>query len=155
LPVIFMTNTVATTEYTFATLMPQQVYDAWLDPALVRLWMSRNMEAKFNDYEVTDIRIDPVVGGRFFLGGKQGGEPSDAWGYYRELVPGRRIVFTWFVEEGEEKEDNSTVTLELAPSGSGTRASMSHEMDVQWEQYAPQTAQAWHVMLEAIDQTIA
>ncbi len=148
-----MTNIVAATDYTFSTLSPEQICKAWLDPGLVRRWMNRNMEAKFEDYEVTDIRSDPVVGGRFFFGGKQGGEPSDAWGYYRELVPGQRIVFTWFVDVGEEKEDNSTVTLDLEPLGSGTRARMSHEMDAQWEPYAAQTAQAWHDMLKAIDET--
>lgn len=150
-----MTNTIAATNYTFSTLSPEQVYEAWLDPGLVRRWMSRNMEAKFKDYEVTDIRIDPVVGSRFFFGGKQGGEPSDAWGYYRELFPGQRIVFTWFVDAGEEEEDNSTVTLELEPYGLGTRARMTHEMDAQWEPYASQTAQAWRGMLQAIDQTLS
>lgn len=150
-----MTNIVAATDYTFSTLSPGQIYEAWLDPALVRRWMNRNMEAKFDDYEVTDIRIDPVVGGRFFFGGKQRGEPSDAWGYYRDLIPDQRIVFTWFVDESEEKEDNSTVTLEIGPSGSGTRARISHEMDAQWEQYAAQTADAWRGMLEAIDQILS
>jgi uncharacterized protein YndB with AHSA1/START domain len=150
-----MTNTIAAAEYTLASLTPQQVYAAWLDPALVRRWMSRNMEAKFDNYEVTEIRIDPQVGGRFFFGGKQGGEQSDAWGYYRELLPAQRIVFTWFVEEGEEKEDNSTVTLDLESLGSGTRARMSHEMDAQWEPYAAQTAEAWRGMLAAIDQTLS
>jgi uncharacterized protein YndB with AHSA1/START domain len=150
-----MTNTIAATDYNFSTLSPEQVYEAWLDPALVRRWMGRNMEAKFEDYEVTDIRIDPVVGGRFFFGGKQGGEPSDAWGTYRELVPGQRIVFTWFVDADEEKEDNSTVTLELEPYGAGTRARMCHEMDAQWEPYASQTAQAWRGMLQAIDRTLS
>ena len=150
-----MTSVVAATDYTFSSLSLEQVYEAWLDPALVRRWMSRNMEAKFEDYEVTDIRIDPVVGGRFFFGGKQGGEPSDAWGTYRELVPGQRIVFTWFVDADEEKEDNSTVALELEPYGAGTRARMCHEMDAQWEPYAAQTAQAWRGMLKAIDQTLS
>ena len=149
-----MTNTIAATEYTFARVTPRQVYDAWLDPALVRRWVDRNMKAKSGNYDVTDIRIDPVVGGRFFFGGKQDGEQSDAWGYYRELVPGRRIVFTWFVETGEEKEDNSTVTLDLEPLGEGTLARMSHEMDAQWEPYAAQTAEAWRGMLEAIDRTV-
>ena len=150
-----MTNIVAVADYTFSTLSPQQVYNAWLDPRLVRRWMSRNMGAKFDDYEVTDVEIDPVVGGRFFFGGKQGGEQSDAWGYYRELVPGRRIVFTWFVDESEEKEDNSTVMLDLEASGSGTRVRMSHEMDEQWEPYAAQTAEAWRGMLAAIDKTLS
>ena len=149
-----MTNIIAATDYTFSTLSPQQVYDAWIDPEVVRQWMTRNMDAKFNDFKITGIHIDPVVGGRYRFAGQQDGQPSDSWGYYRELDPGRRLVFTWFVDESEEAEDNSTVTLDLQAHGSGTFAKMSHEMDAQWEQYAPQTAVAWHGMLKAIDETL-
>lgn len=149
-----MQNVVATTEYHFAQLSPRQVYDAWLDPALLRRWMARNLETSPGAQEVTDIEIDPRVGGRFRFASMQDGKPSDSWGYYRELDPGRRLVFTWFVEADEEKEDNSTVTLVLEPDGSGTMVTMSHEMDARWVEYVPQTAQAWHGMLKAIDETV-
>jgi len=149
-----MSNIVAKTEYSFASLTPKQVYGAWLDPEQVREWMTRNMKARGGDYEVTRIEIDPVIGGHYLFAGKQDGEQSDSWGYYRELEPGRRLVFTWFVDEDEERENNSTVTLELTADGQGTRASMSHEMDAQWEPYADQTAAAWHGMLKAIDQIL-
>ena len=150
-----MPNVTATTEYRLARLSPRQVYDAWLDPALLRQWMTRNLEASPGASEVTDIEIDPHVGGRFRLGGRRDGEPSDSWGYYRELDPGRRLVFTWFVDADEEKEDNSTVTLALEPDGSGTRATVSHDMDARWAEYVPQTARAWQSMLKAIDETLA
>jgi uncharacterized protein YndB with AHSA1/START domain len=149
-----MTNVTATAEYRFATLSPRQVYDAWLDPVLVRRWMTRNLEATPVASEVTGVDIDPRKGRKFGFSGLQDGKPSDSWGYYRELDPGRRLVFTWFVEPDEEQEDNSTVTLELEQDGSGTRATLAHEMDARWTEYVEQTAEAWQGMLKAIDQTV-
>lgn len=149
-----MPNVSATTSYRFADLSPRQVYDAWLDPALVRRWMTRNFEATSGASVVTGIEIDPVVGGRYRFAGLQAGEQSDSWGYYRELDPGRRLVFTWFVDADEEREDNSTVTLALEPDGSGTIATLSHDMDARWAEYVPQTAKAWNGMLRAIDESL-
>jgi uncharacterized protein YndB with AHSA1/START domain len=151
-----MPNITAQAEYHFTGLSVDQVYAAWLDPDMVRRWMVRNLEAtSAGPSAVTSIEIDPVVGGRYRFAGQQDGQQSDAWGYYRELDPGRRLIFTWFVDEGEEKEDNSTVTLELEPVGTGTHATMSHEMDSRWAEYAPQTANAWRSMLKAIEDTLA
>lgn len=149
-----MPNILAKTEYHFIDISPDQVYQAWLDPDIVRRWMVRNLDATSKDSEVSSIEIDPVVGGRYRFSGRQDGQQSDAWGYYRELEPGRRLVFTWFVDEDEEQEDNSTVTLELTPDGAGTHAVMSHEMDSRWAEYAPQTANAWRSMLKAIEETL-
>jgi uncharacterized protein YndB with AHSA1/START domain len=151
---MIMQNAVAITEYHFAQLSPRQVYDAWLDPALVRRWMTLNLEATPGASAVTGIEIDPVVGGWYRFAGLQDGEQSDSWGYYRALDPGQRLVFTWFVDADEEKEDNSTVTLELEADRSGTKATMIHEMDARWAEYVPQTAKAWHGMLKAIDETV-
>lgn len=150
-----MTNTViAKARHDFAGLTPDQVYSAWIDPILVERWMTRNLASRPGEGRVTTIEIDAVVGGPYRFSGMQGGQPSDSWGYYRELDPGRRLVFTWFVDEDEEKEDNSTVTLELKAQGKGTQATMSHEMDARWAEYLSQTAEAWKGMLKAIDETI-
>jgi uncharacterized protein YndB with AHSA1/START domain len=149
-----MQNVVAKTEYHFARLSPMQVYDAWLDPALVRRWMTRNLAAVPGATQIKGIEIDPRVGGRYHFASLRDGESSDSWGYYRELEPGRRLVFTWFVDAEEEKEDNSTVTLLLDLVGSGTRAVLSHEMDARWAEYVPQTAEAWQGMLRAVDETL-
>lgn len=150
-----MTSTVtATARHVFTSLTPDQVFSAWLDPTLVERWMARNLAARPGRGQVTTIEIDAVVGGRYRFGGMQDGQPSDSWGYYREIEPGRRLVFTWFVDEDEEKEDNSTVTLDLKAQGSGTLATMSHEMDARWAEYLSQTADAWQGMLKAIDETL-
>lgn len=148
-----MANVTARAEYRFSGLSADEVYAAWLEPEKVRLWMQRNLERNGSAARVTEIEIDPRVGGRYRFIDVDGVQERPAWGYYRELVPGRRIVFTWFVEPEEEVEDNSTVSLTLEPTETGCIATMAHDMDAQWADYIGQTAKAWQGMLEAIDET--
>ncbi|WP_196257986.1 SRPBCC family protein [Pelagibacterium limicola] len=149
-----MTDTVtAVARFEFAALAPQQVYDAWLDPARARAWGEYNLKERDPSAEVTRIEIDPVVGGRFLFADRRGGEESEAWGYYRALEQPRRIVFTWFVTSEEEAEGNSTVTLEIVPTDGGCVATISHEMSGEWADYTDQTAEAWQGMLRAIERT--
>lgn len=151
-----MTDTVtAVARHEFATLTPEQVYDAWLDPAKVRAWSDRNLKRRDPSSAVTRIEIDPKVGGRYLFADIRDGEETEAWGYYRALEKPERIVFTWFTTPEEETEDNSTVTLELARNGSGCVATMSHEMSAEWADYIEQTANAWRGMLKAIEDTLS
>ena len=48
-------------------------------------------------------------------------------GRCRELVPGRRVVFTWGWEGNEHvPPGSSTVEIDLEPAGSGTRLHLVH-----------------------------
>jgi uncharacterized protein YndB with AHSA1/START domain len=104
---------------------PQQVYRAWLDPEVLRLWMAPG------DLRVARVDVDERVGGhyRVWLGedGEAGGWDSELL----ELVPGERIVLRWgFV--GPERRDGPaydsllTITLREAPGG-GTLLTLVHE----------------------------
>ncbi|WP_332717772.1 SRPBCC family protein [Pelagibacterium mangrovi] len=151
-----MTDTVtAVARHEFTTLTPEQIYDAWLDPATVRAWGGRNLKGRDPSSAVTRIEIDPRVGGRFLFADIRDGEETEAWGYYRALERPSRIVFTWFTSPEEEEEDNSTVALELATKGSGCVATMSHAMSAEWADYLDQTANAWRGMLKAIEDTLS
>ena len=151
-----MTDTVtAVARHEFASLTPEQVYDAWLDPATMRAWGEHNLKEHAASSEVTTIEIDPRVGGRFLIADIRDGETSETWGYYRALERPSRIVFTWFTSPEEEEEDNSTVTLEIEPKGTGCVATMSHQMSAEWADYIAPTAKAWEGMLRAIDETLS
>ncbi|WP_199562547.1 SRPBCC family protein [Pelagibacterium lacus] len=143
----------AVARHEFATLTPEQVYDAWLDPEAVRIWGDRNLKERDASARVTRIEIDPKVGGRFVFADIRGGEESEAWGYYRVLDRPRLLVFTWFTSVQEEVEDASTVTLSITPTAGGCVATMSHEMSVEWADYIEPTAKAWSGMLRAIEET--
>ncbi len=142
-------NVTAFARHQFAKLSAEQAYDAWVDPATVRLWMEHHLKQSDTAADVTRIEINPSLGGRFLFADTR--EGSECWGYYRALERPRRIAFTWFVSPEEEAEDNSLVTIDIAPLGKGCAVTIGHEMSAEWADYVDQTAKAWASMLEAIE----
>src|SRR5262249_38553101 len=99
---------------------PAKVYAAWTDPEKVTRWMGPE--------GVTGLRAegDPRVGGRYhWIMRSADGETHDVSGVYREVVPNRKLVFTWAWKSTPERE--SLVTIELAPDGDGTLLTLTHE----------------------------
>lgn len=143
----------AKTVYEFA-FPAERVFDAWLDPALVRSWAARPVAGK----AYTDIRrveIDARVGGKFTFSDMRDDGEAVHWGYYREIDRPRTLVFTWFTSDEEEAEDDSVVTLTLEPLATGCRATMVHTMHERWAEYVEPTAKAWNLMLQQIDAELA
>ena len=66
---------------------PERVFAAWTDPALLARWMSPVGRA--------EAEVEPWVGGRLRVTMIGPDVRIDHTGVYRELVPGRRLVFTW------------------------------------------------------------
>ena len=104
---------------------PNLVYRAWLEPERIRQWLAPG------SLEVTRAEVDEQVGGRYRIwqgnaDGEQGGFECEIL----ELVPDRRIVFSWgFV--GPERaalsmDSQLTITLEEA-AGGGTTLTLLHE----------------------------
>jgi uncharacterized protein YndB with AHSA1/START domain len=70
----------------------------------------------------TDLRI----GGRFrvqFWG--QDDQHHSVSGIYREVVPNRKLVFSWAWQSTPERE--SQVTIDLSPVAEGTMLTLTHE----------------------------
>jgi uncharacterized protein YndB with AHSA1/START domain len=70
----------------------------------------------------TDLR----VGGRFRVQfHTPDGELHRVNGVYREIVPDRRLVFSWAWQSTPERE--SQVTVDLKPDSDGTVLTLTHE----------------------------
>lgn len=96
------------------------VYAAWTDPAQVKEWM-----APSDDFGETDAAIDLRVGGRYTITMRgRDGEVHRVSGAYREIVPNRRLVYTWAWQSTPERE--SLVTVEFLPAGAGTELVLTH-----------------------------
>ena len=129
---------------------PERVFDAWLDPSMVRKWMSL-ASPLLGAMDVRRIEIDPRVGGRFTFSDMREAGEAVHWGFYREIDRPRRLVFTWFTSPEEEEENTSVVTLTIEPTGDGCVATIVHSMDAQWAEYIKQTERGWHSLLTQID----
>lgn len=148
-----METVTAVAQHEFVSLSAREVFDAWTDPALLRVWMERHLKARDALASVTRLDVVAKVGGRFHFADTR--PESDAWGYYRVLERPHRIVFTWFVSAEEEDENSSVVTLDITPKAQGSVATIRHEMDGQWADYIDPTAKAWGSMLAAIDDALS
>jgi uncharacterized protein YndB with AHSA1/START domain len=100
-----------------------RVYAAWTDPAQMKQWFGPE------NVKTRDWIADTRVGGKFcwdLINSE--GEKMRCRGEYRELQPGKKIVFTWKWEDDEDWENQtSIVTVELDDADGGTELRLTHE----------------------------
>ena len=101
---------------------PEKVWRAWTDPQAIKRWWGPGGNDPVSVAE-TDVR----VGGRFRMvfGGAQGTEHECA-GIYREVVPNRKLVFTW-CWPNSTPDRVSQVTILFKAAGGGTDFDFLHE----------------------------
>jgi uncharacterized protein YndB with AHSA1/START domain len=99
---------------------PAKVFVAWTDPEKVKHWMGPG------EVKLVSAECDLRVGGRYrWLMRAPSGEEHDVSGVYREIIPDRKLVFTWSWKTMPERESLVTVTIE--PDGSGSLLTLMHE----------------------------
>ena len=100
-----------------------RVYAAWTDPVQLKQWFGPEK------VQTRDLIADARVGGKFrwdLINPE--GEKMTMRGEYRELQPGKKIVFTWRWEDDEDWENHtSIVTVELSDRDGGTELRLTHE----------------------------
>lgn len=135
---------------------PDQVYRAWLDPDLVRLWMAPG-------FDVGRVEIEERVGGRYSVwhmasGAHMGGFECEI----RELVENQRLVFRWgFVgpqrRDGPVYDSLLTITLQESP-GNATALTLLHEQLDKFEAAMPDGARmvetGWILVLDKLDDVL-
>jgi uncharacterized protein YndB with AHSA1/START domain len=97
---------------------PSKVFAAWTDPAIMARWLGPVGTVKL--VAKTDLR----VGGRYEMKMVMPDDEHNVSGVYREIVPDRKLVFTWAWRTMPERE--SLVTIELKPDGDGTLLTLTH-----------------------------
>jgi len=92
---------------------PQTVFSFLVEPVQLLQWIGH------------ECRLEAVPGGVFRL---DFGNGSVALGTYREVIPPRRVVFTWGWEGADAAAGPGTslVAIDLAPEGNGTRLRLRH-----------------------------
>jgi len=100
-----------------------RVYAAWTDPAQLKKWFGPEK------VETRSLIADVRVGGQFRwdLTNPEGKDMTIS-GVYRQVLPGKKIVFTWRLEEDEDwKNHSSIVTVEFFGREDGTEIHLTHE----------------------------
>ena len=127
---------------------PEKVYEAWTRPEQMTRWWGVTENPKPPVAE-TDLR----VGGRFrvqFWDPKN--EHHSVSGTYREVVPNRKLAFSWAWQTTPERE--SMVTIELNPLTDGTMLTLTHEQFFD-EKARDDHGVGWNVALDRLEAALA
>ncbi len=99
---------------------PEKVYAAWTEPSQIVQWFGPT------GAEVLSAEMDVRVDGRFrVIFTTPDGENHNVSGTYLEVVPARKLVFTWMWITLPDRQ--SQVTVSLKPDGDGCMLTLTHE----------------------------
>ena len=100
-----------------------QVYQSFADPKAKGRWFVGP-----DDWEKSDHRMDFRVGGSESVsGGPPGGPVHKFNAVYRDIVPNERIIYTYHMHADDRLISVSVATLELKPSGKGTKLTITEQ----------------------------
>jgi uncharacterized protein YndB with AHSA1/START domain len=100
---------------------PGKVWRAITEPEMLKKWM-----APSDAFKIPVAETDARVGGRYhIIMHAPDGQVHDVSGVYREIVPNKKLVYTWAWKSTPERQ--SVVTIELRAAGSGTELTLRHE----------------------------
>ena len=99
---------------------PARVFAAWTEPAQIARWFGPG------GVKVIEAVFELHAGGRFMVHGTSpSGEDHRVSGTVQEVVPGRKVVYSWAWQSTPERQ--SLVTVAFAPDGDGTVLTLTHE----------------------------
>jgi uncharacterized protein YndB with AHSA1/START domain len=126
-----------------------RVYAAWTDPAQMKQWWGPE------GVRTRSFTADARIGGkyRWDLCNLEG-EEMTVHGEYRELIPGKKIVFTWKWDDDEAwRNTSSVVTVELSDRDGGTELRLIHEK-LPSEESRDRHTEGWKSVLEKLEKFV-
>jgi uncharacterized protein YndB with AHSA1/START domain len=97
---------------------PERVFGAFADPGKKRRWFGEGGHSQLEAFD-SDFRVGGTEMARFKSSDGRFVFQNDT--VYRDILPGRRIVFAYNMSVGEKRISSSLVTVELLAEGSGTK----------------------------------
>jgi glutathione S-transferase len=125
---------------------PERVYQAWTDPQLATQFLCPA------DVSVADVAFDVRVGGAYHIAMRvSNGEIWTVRGVYREVRPNSRLSMTWKWDDDDPSAEQETLlTIELAPHDGGTELTLTHEQ-FKSEESRNNHEQGWNSMLDKME----
>jgi len=126
-----------------------RVYAAWTDPAQLKEWWGPE------SVRTRNFTADARIGGKYRWDLiNQEDEEMSVFGEYRELVPEKKIVFTWKWDDDDVWENrNSLVTVELSDRDAGTELLLKHEQ-LPSEESRDRHNEGWNSVLERLEKFV-
>jgi uncharacterized protein YndB with AHSA1/START domain len=128
---------------------PQKVWRAWTDPEALKRWWGPGG----ND-PVSLVQLDVRVGGRFrIVFGGPDGKMHECAGVYQEVVPNRKLVFTW-CWPNSTPERVSVVTIIFKDLNGKTELVFKHEQLFD-EKARDDHKRGWTATLDKLEQFLS
>src|SRR5215813_771614 len=126
-----------------------RVYQAWTDPAQLKEWFGPE------NVQTLELDADVRVGGKYrWRVRNDDGEEMTAKGEYLELVPDKKLVFTWgWLDDEDWASQVSIVTVELTDADGGTEVRLTHEK-LPSELSRDRHAQGWQSILNKLEKFV-
>lgn len=119
------------------------LFDAWLDPELLALWM------RPGDFAPARVKTDPRVGGAFEISMQSAcGDGILHTGVYRKIDRPRVLVYTWISVHTLDRETLVTVAFN-ARGNDSTEIVVTHEMLPDADAARKHTG-GWEALLEKL-----
>ena len=128
---------------------PEALFDAWLDPEKAGKFLFATP-----DGEMLTVEIDPRVGGRALVVERRASGDAHHHLQYEVIERPRRLDFLFRADPAEEGQW-TRVSIDIAPKGSGSTLTLTHEMDPQWAAYEDQTRKGWTTILDSLAKVIS
>ncbi|HET6159863.1 MAG TPA: SRPBCC family protein [Dongiaceae bacterium] len=95
---------------------PARVFKAWADPEAKARWFVGPA-----DWQLLARSIDFRIGGEEHLSGRRTDFVSTFDGFYHDIVPDQRIIYSYDMHLDQRHISVSLATVEFRPDGAGTR----------------------------------
>jgi len=134
----------------FINAPPARVYAAWTDPAQLKEWFGPVW------VRTCELVAEPRVGGTFRWDVINcDGKEVTTQGEYRQLIPGKKIVFTWKHCDDELWENRvSIVTVEISDLNGGTDLRLKHEQ-LPGEESRDGHDRGWNSVLDRLEEFVS
>jgi uncharacterized protein YndB with AHSA1/START domain len=129
---------------------PARLFDAWLDPAKVQVWLGAAARKEALG-ELLRVELDARVGGRFQFVYRRGSNELVQSGTYLEIDRPRRLVFSWDMA----LPDIERIVIQITPTADGSELVLDHVMDPAWGGDVSPVTAAWASVAEALGELLA
>jgi uncharacterized protein YndB with AHSA1/START domain len=127
---------------------PEEVFDAWTNPEVLRLWWAADP-----DWDTPEAEVDLRRGGRYRLTMRDpaSGEEYTVEGEYTEVERPTRLAYTW---SWIGNPTDTFVTVEFRAAGEDATAVVVTHADLPSDEELAQHEHSWQACLDNLDERV-